>query len=146
MIKHDKPRIYSQFDIDAIIFYTNMILFTPLVLVFTYLFEIDKLLNINTFMFWLLMVNFILMIAGTIYLAINKDRLKRRVKPQYRIEFFYMIFLYVFGLLGFVVIYDYMGGDRAYIANILVVLFAILLYLSIYLGRKFFKFDYIEKK
>lgn len=146
MIKHDKPRIYSQFDIDVIIFYTNMVLFMPLILVFTYLFEIDKMLNINTFMFWLVIINFILMIGGTIYLAFNKDRLKRRVKATYRIEFFYMIFLYVFGLLGFVVIYDYMGGDRAYIANILVVLFAILLYLSIYLGRKFFKFDYIEKK
>jgi len=93
-----------------------------------------------------LIVNFILIIVGTIGLIIKKDVLKRRVKPVYRIEFFYLLFLYSFGLLGFVVIYDYMGGNRAYIANILVVLFAGLLFLVIYLGRKFFKFDYMRKK
>lgn len=146
MIKKNRPTIYSQFEIDALLFYMTMLLFMPVVLVFTYLFQVDEILNVNTFMFWLLIVNFILIIAGTIGLIIKKDVLKRRVKPVYRIEFFYLLFLYSFGLLGFVVIYDYMGGNRAYIANILVVLFAGLLFLVIYLGRKFFKFDYMRKK
>ncbi|HPJ23982.1 MAG TPA: hypothetical protein PK113_03635 [Bacillota bacterium] len=146
MIKKNRPTIYSQFEIDALLFYMTMLLFMPVVLVFTYLFQVDEILNVNTFMFWLLIVNFILIIVGTIGLIIKKDVLKRRVKPVYRIEFFYLLFLYSFGLLGFVVIYDYMGGNRAYIANILVVLFAGLLFLVIYLGRKFFKFDYMRKK
>jgi len=146
MIKKPKPKIYSQFEIDVLIFYFTMILFMPIVLVFTYLFEVDEILNINTFMFWLLIVNLTLMVTGTFLLALNKDNLKRRVKPVYRFEFFYLLFLFGFGLLGFVVIYDYMGGDRAYIANILVVLFAIQLFLVIYLGRRFFKFDYMKKK
>lgn len=145
MIKKNKPKIYTQFEIDTITFYASMVLFLPLVLVITYLFEIDKHLNINVFMFWLIITNFILTITGTILLAISKDRLRRKVKPSYRGEFFYLIFIFVFGLLGFVVIYDYMGGNRAYIANILVVLLAVLLFLAIYLGRKYFKFDYMRK-
>jgi len=121
-------------------------LFMPIVLVFTYLFQVDEVLNINTFMFWFFFTNIIFMTAGTVFLIARKDNLRRRVKPVYRIEFIYMLFLFGFGLLGFVVIYDYMGGNRAYIANILVVLFAAQLFLVIYLGRRFFKFDYMKKK
>lgn len=146
MIKKVKPKIYSQFEIDVLLFYFTMILFMPIVLVFTYLFQVDEVLNINTFMFWLLITNIIFMTAGTVFLIARKDFLRRRVKPVYRIEFIYMLFLFGFGLLGFVVIYDYMGGNRAYIANILVVLFAAQLFLVIYLGRRFFKFDYMKKK
>ena len=146
MIKRDKPKIYSQFEISIITFYASMIFFLPIVLVFTYLFEIDKALNINTFMFWVLIANAITMVLGTLYLMIKKDYLKRSVKATYRLEFFYLLFLVVFGMLGFVVIYDYIGGDRAYIANIMIVIFSILAYLVIYFGRRYFKFDYMKKK
>ena len=146
MIKRDKPKIYSQFEISIIIFYASMIFFLPIILVFTYLFEIDKVLNINIFMFWTLIANSIVIVLGTIYLIIKKDYLKRKVKATYRMEFFYLLFIAVFGLLGFVVIYDYLGGDRAYIANILVLIFALLVFSIIYLGRRYFKFDYIKKK
>ncbi len=146
MIKRDKPKIYSQFEISIIIFYASMVFFLPIILVFTYLFEIDKVLNINIFMFWTLIANSIVTVLGTIYLIFKKDYLKRKVKATYRIEFFYLLFIAVFGLLGFVVIYDYLGGDRAYIANILVLIFALLVFSIIYLGRRYFKFDYIKKK
>ncbi|XFA99413.1 hypothetical protein ACAG96_02245 [Candidatus Izemoplasma sp. B36] len=146
MIKRDKPKIYSQFEISIIIFYASMVFFLPIILVFTYLFEIDKVLNINIFMFWTLIANSIVTVFGTVYLIFKKDYLKRKVKATYRIEFFYLLFIAVFGLLGFVVIYDYLGGDRAYIANILVLIFALLVFSIIYLGRRYFKFDYIKKK
>ena len=146
MIKRNKPKIYAQYEIDIIVFYATMIFFLPIILVFTYLFEIDKVLNINLFMFWTLIANSIVTVLGTIYLIIKKDYLKRKVKATYRIEFFYLLFIVVFGLLGFIVIYDYLGGDRAYIANILVLLFAILVFSIFYLGKRYFKFDYIKKK
>jgi nitrate reductase gamma subunit len=146
MIKKDRPKISTQFEINAIVFYANMVLFLPLVLVITYLFEIDKHLNINDFMFWTLIANFVILITGTIILAINRDRLRRKVKVTYKDEYFYLIFLFVFGLLGFVVIYDNMGGNRAYIANILIILFAGLLYLAIFLGRRYFNLDYIKNR
>jgi hypothetical protein len=86
------------------------------------------------------------MVTGTIYLIFKKDRMKRRVKATYRSEYYYLLFLVTFGLLGFIVVYDYLGGDRTYIANILVVVFSILVYLVIYLGRRFYNFDYLRKK
>lgn len=146
MIKKNRPKIYTQFEINSIVFYANMILFLPLILVVTYLFEIDKLLNINTFMFWTLIVNFAILVIGSIILALRRDLLKRKVKPIYRGEYYYLIFQFVFGILGFVVMYDYMGGNRAYIANILVVIFAGMVYLAIFLGKRYFNLDYIGKR
>ncbi len=146
MIKKNKPTIYSQFEINAILMYATLIMFVPIILVFTYIFEVDKYININTFMLWLLISDFIMIIIGTVILLLRKDHLQRQVKANYRTEFLYLIFLAIFGVLGFVVIFDYLGGNRQYIANYLLVLVAILLYAIIYLGRKFFKFDFMRKK
>lgn len=145
MIKKDNPRVYSQYEISIITFLASMIFFLPLILVFTYLFEIDNILNINTFMFWTLIANIIILLIGSAYLAFNRDRLRRKVKAVYKGEYFYIVFIFAFSLLGFIVIYDYMGGNRAYIANIIVVVFFVMVYLLIYLGRRFFKIDFIRK-
>jgi hypothetical protein len=146
MIKKNKPTIYSQFEINSILMYGTLIMYMPIILVFTYIFEIDKYLNTNTFMFWLVISDFILIVIGTVILLLRKDHLQRKVKANYRGEFFYLVFLTMFGLLGFVVIFDYLGGNRQYVANYLLVLASIFLYVLIYLGRKFFKFDFMRKK
>ena len=146
MRKRDKEPIYSQFEIDVILFYGTMIMFLPIVLVITYVFEIDKAVNIDTFMFWVLVANLFFIVVGTLVLALNKDHLRRRVKPAYMPEFVYLLFMAGFGLLGFVVLYDYLGGDRQYIANVLSILLAFLVYILIFLGRKFFKYDYMKKQ
>ncbi|MDD3122924.1 MAG: hypothetical protein PHC62_05320 [Candidatus Izemoplasmatales bacterium] len=141
-----KALIYSQFEIDAILFYTAMTVFTPIILVFTYIFDIDLYMDVNKFILIVVLVNFFFILCGTIVLVLKKDHLKRQVKANYRNEFLGMIVLSGFGLLGFIVFYDYLGGDRAFIANILVVLFALVVYFLLFVGRKFFKFDYMKKK
>ncbi len=146
MIKKSNPTIYSQFEINAILMYATLIMYMPLILVFTYILEIENYVNINIFMLWLVISDFILIVIGTIVLLLRKDHLQRQVKANYRSEFFYLVFMSMFGLLGFVVIYDYLGGNRQYVANYLLVLLSILLYVLIYLGRKFFRFDLLRKK
>jgi len=146
MRSNKRALIYSKFEINSILLYATMIAFMPIILVFTYIFDIDEHLDVNRFILLIEIINFVLMIVGSVALYLRKDHLKRQVSPTYRNEFIYLTALCAFGLLGFVVFYDYMGGDRAYIANILVFLFAILLYLLIFLGRKYFKFDYMRKK
>jgi len=146
MRKRDKEPIYSQFEIDVILFYGTMIMLLPIVLVFTYVFEIDEIVNIDRFMFWVLMMNFFLTAAGTLVLALRKDHLRRKVKPAYIPEFVYLLFVAGFGLLGIVVLYDYLDGSRQYIANVLSILLALLVYVLIFLGRRFFKYDYMKKQ
>ncbi|MGD9909358.1 MAG: hypothetical protein AB7U79_01995 [Candidatus Izemoplasmatales bacterium] len=141
-----KQLIYSTFEINSILFYATMMMFIPIILVFTSIFDLDTIVDINKFIFICVLVNFGMMALGTFVLVFKKDHLKRIVKPTYQKEYIYLVILSIFGVLGFVVFYDYMGGNRDYIANILVFVFALLVYLLIFLGRKFFKFDYMKKK
>lgn len=140
------PKIYSLYEITAILFYATCIMFLPIVLVVTYVLDIDTRLDINRFILIVLIVEFVLMSLGTAVLAWRKDTLKRHVKPVYFGEYLYLLGLSIFGILGFVVFYDYLGGDRQYIANILVLIAAALIYALINLGRRYFKFDYMKKK
>lgn len=142
--KHQK--IYSQFEINTILFFLTMFWLMPIVLVVTYVFDFDHLFDINQFLFWVIMGVFAITILGSIGLATQKDRLKRKVKPAYLSEFTYLLFIHAFGILGFVVFYDYLGGDRQYIANILIIITAAFGYLLLRLGRAFFKIDYMKKK
>lgn len=142
--KHQK--IYSQFEINTILFFLTMFWLMPIVLVVTYVFDFDHLFDINQFLFWVIMGVFAITILGSIGLATQKDRLKRKVKPAYLSEFTYLLFIHAFGILGFVVFYDYLGGDRQYIANILIIIAAAFGYLLLRLGRAFFKIDYMKKK
>lgn len=121
-------------------------MFLPVVLAFTYIFDIDTVVDINKFILIVSLVNISVVLIGAIVLLIRKDHFKRIVRPNYRTEFIYLAIVSLFGLLGLVVFYDYLGGNRDYIANILVVLFAFLVYVLITLGRKFFKFDYMKEK
>jgi len=141
-----KQLIYSTFEINSILFYGTMMMFIPIILVFTSIIDLDTIVDINRFILICVFVNFGLMVVGTAVLIIEKDHMKRIVKPTYQKEFIYLVILSIFGVLGFVVFYDYMGGNRDYIANILVFIFAIMVYFLIFLGRKFFKFDYMKKK
>lgn len=146
MIPSKRARIYSKFEIDTILFFGTMMMFLPILLVFTFIFDIDQHLDVNRFIFVSLLVNLVVMVSGSVFLLVKKDHLKRQIKPNYQNEYIYLAAISVFGIFGFVVFYDYMGGNRDYIANILVVLVALLVYILMTLGRKFFKFDYMKKK
>ncbi len=146
MISSKRAKIHSEFEIRMILFYATMILLLPNILVITYIFDLDKQVDIMAFMFWAFIGILALASIGTGILYLQRDHLRRKVKPSYRGEFIYLLFISAFGLLGVAVMYDYLGGNRQYIANVLIVIFALLLYILIFLGRRFFKFDYMGKK
>lgn len=146
MISGKKGKIHSEFEIRMILFYATMVLLVPNILVITYIFDIDQHVDILEFIFWALMSTLAVTVIGTGILFLRRDFLKRRVKPSYRNEFIYLLFISAFGMLGTAVLYDYLGGNRQYIANILIVIFALMLYMLIMLGRKYFRFDYMGKK
>jgi hypothetical protein len=146
MIKKDRPRIYSKYEINSILFYGTVILFTPLILVFTYVFNIEKVIDPIIFLLIVLGVNLLIGILGTLLLFLKKDSLKRMVKSNYIYEFYFLVIISVFGILGMVVLFDYLGGNRQYIANILILVVVIFVYILLQLGRKFFKFDFKKRK
>ncbi|MGD9761320.1 MAG: hypothetical protein AB7U52_02655 [Candidatus Izemoplasmatales bacterium] len=146
MIKTVRPRIYSKFEINTIVFYGTILLFTPLVLVFTYVFGIEQVFDIKIYILILVIVSGIIGIVGTIILFIKRDHLKRQVKATYISEFYYLVTISIFGILGFIVLYNYLGGSPQYIANIFILLLVVFVYILLTLGRKFFNLNYSRKK
>jgi len=146
MIPAKRAKIYSEFEIRMILFYATMLFFVPNLLVITYIFDLDQHVDILAFIFWAMIGTVVVAALGTAVLFLRRDHLKRKVKPSYRTEFIYLLFLSAFGLLGTAALYDYLGGDRQYIANVLIVVFAVMLFILITLGRKYFRFEYKRKK
>ncbi|MDD4000601.1 MAG: hypothetical protein PHX62_06890, partial [Bacilli bacterium] len=64
MIKKNRPRIYSKFEINLILFYTTMVFLTPLVLVFTYLFDLEYVFGLEKFLLYLFSSNFAIALFG----------------------------------------------------------------------------------
>jgi lysylphosphatidylglycerol synthetase-like protein (DUF2156 family) len=123
-----------------------MIGFLPIVLVFTYLFDLHLIYEPLDIIYFVLSINLFMTIIGTVLILMKRRTLRRRVKTHYRVEFLYLLFISGFSILGSVVIFDYLGGNRDYIANILVVLSALVFALLVFLGRKYFNLDYITRK
>ncbi len=146
MMTGKKQKIHSEFAIRLILFYGTMLLLLPMILVVTYVFSLDAYMDVTLFMFWTMVGILGVTAVGTGILFLDRDHLKRMVRPSYRNEFIYLLFISAFGLLGLAVMYDYLGFDRQYIANFLIVAFSLMVYLLIMLGKKFFKFGYIGKK
>ncbi|QWC00621.1 hypothetical protein KHQ88_03365 [Mycoplasmatota bacterium] len=145
-MKLRREKIYSHYEVSSIMFYWTMICFLPLVLVFSYTFDVDQVVEPRRYILIILSVNGLLTLFGSLFLFIKKDKLKREVKAHYRGEFLYLIFVSAFAILGFVVLFDYLDGNRDYIANILVLIVVITLILLGFLSKKYFKFDYIKRK
>ena len=146
MMKHRQNNVHSQYEITLIIFYWSMIGFLPIVLVFTYLFDLHLTYAPLDIIYFVLSINLFLTIIGPVFIMMRRRKLRRRVKTHYRAEFLYLLFISGFSILGSVVIFDYLGGNRDYIANILVVLSALVFALLVFLGRKYFNLDYISRK
>ncbi|MFA7076267.1 MAG: hypothetical protein WC152_06315 [Candidatus Izemoplasmatales bacterium] len=146
MIKSSRPKIYSKYEINSIVFYGTMFLFIPLVLVFTYVFDVEYKFDMNIFYLILGITTATMTFIGTIILFIKRDYLKRQVRANYMSEFYYLVIISIFGILGFIVLYNYLGGSPKYLGNTFIMLLVVFIYILLSLGRKYFNVNYRRKK
>lgn len=138
-------KVYSYYVIFNIVFYWLMLILLPVLLVISYAIDLHLLYKTNDIILVSLGLVVLVTMIGTIYMLIKRGKLKRIVKTHYQKEFVFLSFMNVLSILGFVVLYDYLGGDRNYIANILVIISAFLFVLLMYTGKRYFKIDYISR-
>lgn len=141
-----RQKVYSRYEIGLIMYAWSMLGFLPMMLIISYMLDLHLTFDQNIIILFILGLNLLLSLVVGLLMYFKKTKLKRQVKTHYRAEFIYIVFVSVFSLLGSVVLFDYLGGNRDYIANILVFLVALLLLLLGFFGRKFFKLKYISKK
>ena len=139
-------KVYSYYEIVTIVFYWTMIVFLPVLMVFSYILDLQNRFEVFEIINVALIIVGVVTLVGTVVLLVKKNKLKRIVKTHYRSEFIFLVFINAFSILGFVVLYDYLKGNRNYIANILVVLVALIFAISVYFGKKYFKLDYISRR
>lgn len=141
-----RQKVYSKYEIGLIMFIWSMLGFIPIMLIISYMLDLHLTHNPKTIILLVLAVNIFLGILVGLLIFFKRNKLKRQVKTHYRAEFIYIVFVSVFSLLGSVVLFDYLDGNRDYIANVLVFLAAILLVLLGFFGKKYFKLNYISRK
>ena len=141
-----RQKVYSRYEIGKIMFAWTMVGFLPMMLVISYMLDLHLQYNEVTIIIAISIVNVIAILVGVLVMFYQRNKLRRQVKTHYRAEFIYIIFVSAFSLLGVVVLFDYLGGNRDYIANLLVFLSAIILILLGFFGRRYFKLDYISRK
>lgn len=141
-----RQKVYSRYEISKIMFVWTMVGFLPMLLVISYMLDLHLYYDELIIIISISIVNAASIMIGVLVLFYERNRLRRQVKTHYRAEFIYIIFVSAFSLLGVVVLFDYLGGNRDYIANILVFLSSLVLVLLGYFGRRYFKLDYISRK
>jgi lysylphosphatidylglycerol synthetase-like protein (DUF2156 family) len=141
-----RQKVYSRYEIGLIMYFWTMVGFLPMVLIVSYMLDLHLKYNPNYIILTILGVNFLLCLIGGLILFLQKNKLKRQVKTHYRAEYIYIVFVSGFSILGSVVLFDYLNGNRDYIANILVFLSAVVFVLLAFFGRKYFKLNYISRK
>lgn len=141
-----RQKVYSRYEISLIMYVWTMLGFLPMSLIISYMLDLHLMYNPIDIILILLGINVFLGFVVGILIYVQKNKLKRQVKTHYKAEFIYIVFVSVFSLLGIVVLFDYLEGNRDYIANIIVFLAAVILVLLGLFGRKYFKLNYISRK
>ena len=142
--RHQK--VYSSYAIALIIYTWSFIGFLPIMLMIAYMLDLHEIYEPKNIILFVLSVNVVLGILSGLILFFQRNKLKRQVRTHYRNEFILIVFISVFMILGSVVLFDYLGGNRDYIANILVFLVALILVILIFIGKKYFKLDLVSRK
>jgi len=141
-----RQKVYSSYAIALFIYGWSFVGFTPIILIIAYMLDLHLVYEPKNIILFVLGINIFIGLISGLVLVLQKNKLKRQVKTHYRSEFILIVFISAFSILGSVVLFDYLGGNRDYIANILVFLAALILVILVFVGKKFFKLNLVSRK
>lgn len=142
-MKHKK--VYNLFQIYLILFYTASILIIPSLLVVSYIFDLQIHTSTNRIILIADTLGIVFFIGGTLILLFKRDKLERKLKPNYKREFNLLISIVSLGVFGINVLYLYLGGNNIYIPHIMIPLFVFSYMVVFIVGDKYFNVNLIRK-
>ena len=142
----NKNKIYPFYQIAKLLTIWSSIIFIPIVLVVSYILDLHLVYDVNHILLIVALLNILYALTSVLLLFVKKRRWRMIIKTHYQSEFVFLIFINVIALLGMVVLFDYLGGNRDYIANILVAVSAVVFVMLFYVGKHYFKMDFISRK
>ncbi len=140
-----RKKVYSLFQINLIVFYTFCFMLVPILLVFSYIFDIHTITSVNNIILIADIITMVVFVSGLIIILLNKDQSKRRLKPSYQKEFMTLTIIFAFGILGIGVLFVYIFGLLLYVPHVIIPLFLASYLLLYILGNKFFNVNLLKK-
>ncbi len=142
----EHKKVYNVFQINVLVFYITSLMLVPVLVIFTYIFDVQLYTSTNTI---ILVASFILLVyfvAGLIYVLTTKEKFKRKLKPSYQKEFSFVMSLSGLGVLGMGILYLYFGGIALYVPHVIIPL-AIAVFTGLYLvGNRYFNVSLLQRR
>ena len=140
-----RKKVYNLFQINLILFYSFSILLVPILIVFSYIFDLHLVTSANRIILVATIISAITFVIGLTFILITRDHFQRRLKPSYSKEFLWLIIISAFGILGIGVIFIYLTELEFYVAHVIIPLF-LLTYLLLYIvGQKYFNINLLKR-
>ena len=136
-----RKRVYTQFQVNLIVFYAMCLLFVPVVIVFSYLFDLHLYTSTNNIVLISSYITLAFFIVGLIFLLVTRDRYRRMLKPSYRREYILLLVFSGLGILGTGIFYTYLGGSFFYFPHVIIPSGIVIFTLTSFIGNKFFNVD-----
>ncbi|MCF7925323.1 MAG: hypothetical protein K9L26_02215, partial [Candidatus Izimaplasma sp.] len=122
-------------------FIITCVMFIPIVTVFAYIFDLQTIVDEITILLIGAAGLVIFIGIGTLLIVFQHKRNYRLVKPSYHKEFSYLLFISALGILGFGIIFTYLGGATRYMPHVLIPLFLSIYAALFFIGRRYFNVD-----
>jgi hypothetical protein len=141
----NRKKVYNLFQINLILFYTFSALLVPILIVFSYIMDLQLFTSANRIILLADIIAAIVFIVGLTFILITRDRFQRKLKPSYSREFLWLIIIASFGILGIGIIFIYLGGQLFYVPHIVIPL-SLTTYLLLYVvGHKYFNINLLKR-
>ena len=140
-----RKKVYNLFQINLILFYSFSILLVPILIVFSYIMDLQLYTSANRIILLADIISLIVFIVGLTFILITRDIFQRKLKPSYSREFLWLIIISSFGILGIGIIFIYLGGLEFYVPHILIPL-SLITYLLLYVVvHKYFNINLLKR-
>jgi len=140
-----RKKIYNLFQINLILFYTFCFMLVPILLVLSFIFDLHNITSINSIILVADIIAVVTFIVGLSYILITRDRFERKLKPSYQKEFLFLIVIVAFGVLGFTILFIYLGGLLFYVPHVIIPLFLIAYLILFIVGQKYFNMNLLRR-
>jgi len=138
-------KVYNLFQINLILFYSFSILLVPILIVFSYIMDLQLYTSANRIILLADFIALIVFITGLTFILLTRDRFQRKLKPSYSREFLWLIIIASLGILGIGIMFTYLGGLEFYIPHIIIPL-SLTTYLLLYVvGHKYFNINLLKR-
>lgn len=142
-MKH--KRVYTVYQINLIMTIIATIMAIPAVTVFTYVFNMTDFVSVTNILYFSLAFMIIIFGVSLLFTVLTREKLRRRLKPSYQREFTFVTAISTLGVLGFGILFMYLGGEDYYVLHVIIPI-ALVTYAIIYIvGDRYFNVRFIRR-